>query len=80
MCGDLRIGHHVEQVIVAQRCCQNLGPRACQPGPSCRRSSVASATDASISALRIDTLSTLNPKGKLSRRQNVVSSLAVATH
>ena len=78
--GDLRIGHHVEQLIVAQRCCLYLGPRACQAGPSSRRSSAASATDASISALRIDTLSTLNPNGMLSLRQNVVSSLAVARH
>ena len=48
-----------------------------------RRSSapsrVASRTEASISTLRIETLSTLSPNGTLNRRQNAIRSTAVAT-
>ena len=44
------------------------------------RNCAASATDASISTFRIDTLSTLNPNGMPSRRQKVIRSWALATH
>ncbi|MFD0591619.1 LysR substrate-binding domain-containing protein [Catellatospora coxensis] len=47
---------------------------------SSSRTSRASSTEASISTLRMDTLSTLNPNGTPSRRQNAESSRAVAMH
>jgi len=46
---------------------------------SSARKRAASCADASISTLRIETLSTLSPKGTPTRRQNAMRSTAVAT-
>ena len=67
------------------RACQvaHEGPEGTTEGylrPSISRNCAASATDASISTFRIDTLSTLNPNGMPSRRQKVIRSWALATH
>lgn len=56
-----------------------LGPGRRDYRRSSARSRVARRTEASISTSRIETLSTLSPNGTPTRRQNAMSSRAVAT-